>query len=129
MHPKITFTYGINKGCIKKRKVVQRFSPNFCCGSQILLFHMCFGIRILSTFYLATQIVSIVRFFVTLREWFHHKTSHSVIWDIRPFFRSIYFFLISLIYAAKPREQSISAIIKELSIDHNSMLHISSTQY
>ena len=39
---------------------MQRFSPNFCCGSQILLFHMCFGIRILSTFYLATQIVSIL---------------------------------------------------------------------
>ena len=36
-----------------------RFSPNFCCGSQILLFHMCFGIRILSPFHLATQIIYI----------------------------------------------------------------------
>ena len=33
--------------------------PNFCSRSRILLFHMCFGIRILSPFHLATQIVSI----------------------------------------------------------------------
>ena len=32
---------------------------NFCSRSLILLFHMCFGIRILSPFHLATQIVSI----------------------------------------------------------------------
>ena len=32
---------------------------NFCSRSRILLFYMCFGIRISSPFHLATQIVSI----------------------------------------------------------------------
>ena len=31
----------------------------FCSRSRILLFHMCFGIRISSPFHLATQIISI----------------------------------------------------------------------
>ena len=36
-----------------------QFLSYFCSRSRILLFHMCFAIRILSSFHLATQIVSI----------------------------------------------------------------------
>ena len=38
-------------------KKVKRFSSNFCSRIRILLFHMCFGIRISSPFHLATPLV------------------------------------------------------------------------
>ena len=39
--------------------VLFRFLSYFCFRSRILLFHMCFGIRISRCFHLATQIISI----------------------------------------------------------------------
>ena len=48
----------IPTGCLQK-KVLLRFLSYFCSRSRILLFHMCFGIRISSPFHLTTQIMSI----------------------------------------------------------------------
>ena len=44
---------------VSQKKETLAFSSFFCSSSRILLFHMCFGIRISSPFRLATQIVSI----------------------------------------------------------------------
>ena len=48
----------MHTGCLLK-KVLSWFLSYFCSRSQILPFHMCFEIRILRPFHLATQIISI----------------------------------------------------------------------
>ena len=44
---------------VSLKKVLQRCLSYFCSRSRILLFQMCYGIRISSPFHLGTQIISI----------------------------------------------------------------------
>ena len=44
---------------VSKKKVLSCIYSCFCSRSRILLFHMCFGIRILSPFHLSTQTMPI----------------------------------------------------------------------
>ena len=50
------FVCGKEQG-VSKKNVLSWFLPYFSFGGRILLFQMCFGIRILSPFHLATQTI------------------------------------------------------------------------